>query len=119
MAWSIEYDPRALKDLKELDRAAQREILDYIDGLIADAADPRDFGKPLRKSKFGLWRYRVRDYRILCEIQESQLVVLVVAVGISARFTTTERGDSYGAPRNRRISRVRRSPWSVAKIACA
>jgi mRNA interferase RelE/StbE len=81
LAWSIEYDPRALKDLKELDRAAQREILDYIDGLIADAADPRDFGKPLRKSKFGLWRYRVRDYRILCEIQETRLVVLVVAVG--------------------------------------
>jgi mRNA interferase RelE/StbE len=52
-----------------------------MDKRIADAADPRDFGKPLRKSKFGLWRYRVRDYRILCEIQDFRLVVLVVGVG--------------------------------------
>ncbi len=81
MAWSIEYDPGAVRDLKKLDRAAQREILDFMDQRIAGAADPRDFGKPLRNSKFGLWRYRVRDYRILCEIQESRLVVLVVTVG--------------------------------------
>ncbi len=51
-----------------------------MDDRIASAADPRDFGKPLRKSRFGLWRYRVRDYRVLCEIQEARLVVLVVTV---------------------------------------
>jgi len=52
-----------------------------MDEPIANAQDPRDFGKPLRASKFGLWRYRVRDYRIICELQEKRLVVLVVAVG--------------------------------------
>jgi len=81
LAWTIEYDSRALKDLKKLDRTIQREILDYMDQRVAMAKDPRDFGKPLRASKFGLWRYRVRDYRIICELQENQLVVLVVAVG--------------------------------------
>ena len=81
MAWSIEYDRGALKDLKKLDRAIQREILDYMDSRVATADDPRHFGKPLRASKFGLWRYRVRDYRIICELQEKRLVVLVVAVG--------------------------------------
>lgn len=81
LAWSIEFDPLALKDLKRLDRTAQREILDYMDTRIAGASDPRDFGKPLRRSKFGLWRFRVRDYRVICEIQESRLVVLVVAAG--------------------------------------
>ena len=81
MAWSIEYDRGALKDLKKLDRAIQREILDYMDSRVATADDPRHFGKPLRASKFGLWRYRVRDYRIICELQETRLVVLVVAVG--------------------------------------
>jgi mRNA interferase RelE/StbE len=81
LAWTIEYDPRALKDLKRLDRTIQREILDYMDERVAKAKDPRDFGKPLRASKFGLWRYRVRDYRIICEVQENRLVVLVVAVG--------------------------------------
>jgi mRNA interferase RelE/StbE len=81
LAWSIEYDRGALKDLKKLDRAIQREILDYMDSRVATADDPRHFGKPLRASKFGLWRYRVRDYRIICELQEKRLVVLVVAVG--------------------------------------
>ena len=81
MAWKIEYDPRALQDLKKLDRAVQREIIDYMDNRIANARTPRDFGKPLRGSRFGLWRYRVRDYRIICELQEKRLVVLVVAVG--------------------------------------
>jgi len=81
LAWTIEYDPGALKDLKKLDRQIQREILDYMDERIARAKDPREFGKPLRASRFGLWRYRVRDYRIICELQETRLVVLVVAVG--------------------------------------
>ncbi len=81
MAWSIEYDPGALKDLKKLDLAIQREIVDYMDHRVATAQDPRDFGKPLRGTKFGLWRYRVRDYRIICELQAKRLVVLVVGVG--------------------------------------
>jgi len=62
-------------------RQIQREILDYMDERVARAKDARDFGKPLRASRFGLWRYRVRDYRIICELQERRLVVLEVAVG--------------------------------------
>lgn len=81
MAWTIKYDPRALKDLRKLDRPIQREILDYMDHRIAPAQEPRQFGKALRGSKFGLWRYRVRDYRIICEISERELVVLVVGIG--------------------------------------
>jgi mRNA interferase RelE/StbE len=81
LAWTIEYDEGALADLKKLDRQIQREVVDYVEMRIAKADDPRAFGKPLRHSKFGLWRYRVRDYRIICEIRESQLIVLVVAVG--------------------------------------
>jgi len=81
LAWSIEYDPRAVQDLKKLDLTIQRQILDYMDDRVAKADNPRMFGKPLRHSKFGLWRYRVRDYRIICELQERRLVVLVVAIG--------------------------------------
>ena len=81
MAWTIEYDYRALKDLKKLDRTIQKEILDYMDTRVATAEHPRRFGKPLRASKIGLWRYRVRDYRIICQLEEDRLVVLVVAVG--------------------------------------
>ena len=81
MAWAIEYDEGALADLKKLDRQMQREILDYMEKRIAKAADPRAFGKPLRHSKFGLWRYRMRDFRIICQLQQARLTVLVVAVG--------------------------------------
>ena len=56
-------------------------ILDYLDKRVAKVADPCVFGKPLRQSKSGLWRYRVRDFRIICQLRESQLIVLVVAVG--------------------------------------
>jgi mRNA interferase RelE/StbE len=79
--WTIEYDPEALSDLKKLDRSVQRGILDYMDQRVAAAENPRQFGKPLRGSRFGLWRYRVRDYRIICELQDHRLVVLVVTVG--------------------------------------
>ena len=81
MAWTIEYDEAALRDLRKLDRQVQREILDFMDKRIGQAEDPRSFGKPLRHSKFGLWRYRLRDYRIICQLQQSKLVVLVVAIG--------------------------------------
>jgi mRNA interferase RelE/StbE len=81
LAWAIEYDARALQDLRKLDRSIRREILDYMEQRIANAEDPRKFGKPLRASKFGLWRYRVRDYRVICQLQDRRLVVLVVSIG--------------------------------------
>jgi mRNA interferase RelE/StbE len=81
LAWTIEYDEGAIADLKKLDRQVQREILDYMEKRIAKAEDPRVFGKPLRHSTFGLWRYRMRDFRIICQLQHAHLTVLVVAVG--------------------------------------
>jgi mRNA interferase RelE/StbE len=81
VSWKIEYDPDASKDLRKLDRSIQREILDYMDRRIGRADDPRQFGKSLSGSKFGLWRYRLRDYRIVCALQDKRLVVLVVSIG--------------------------------------
>jgi len=67
--------------LGKLDRQAQKEILIYLDQRIATLEDPRRFGKALRSELAGLWRYRIRDYRLICQIQDDVLVVLVVAVG--------------------------------------
>lgn len=78
MAWTIEYDEEAVRDLKKLDRQVQREILDCMEQRIGRAEDPRSFGKPPRHSKFGLWRYRARDYRIICQLRQAKLIVLVV-----------------------------------------
>lgn len=81
MNWVYRFDGRALKELRKLGRQAQSEILTYLDGRVALDADPRRFGKGLKADLAGLWRYRVGDYRILCQIKDSELLVLVVAVG--------------------------------------
>jgi len=79
VSWVYKFDARALKDLKKLDRQAQRRILAYLDERVAE--DPRLFGKGLKANLSGLWRYRVGEYRIICQIQDGELIVLVVAVG--------------------------------------
>ena len=81
MGWSIEYSGLALKQLKKLNRSVQAEILNYMDNRIATAVNPRSFGKSLRHDKFGLWRYRVGDYRIICELDDKMTVATVLAVG--------------------------------------
>jgi len=75
------YCPLFLKELRKLDRQAQKAILAYLDQRIAGKEDPRRFGKGLRANLAGLWRYRVGDYRILCQIQDGLLLVLVISVG--------------------------------------
>ena len=80
MVWTVEYDLRVENDLKAVDPTMQREILDYMDRRIVTEEDPRRFSKPLRHEMRGLWRYRVRDYRIICDIRESARVVFVLTI---------------------------------------
>jgi mRNA interferase RelE/StbE len=79
--WAYSFDERALRELQKLDRQAQKDIIAYLDKRIATQATPRRFGKPLRAELAGLWRYRVGDYRLLCQIKDAVLLVLVVSVG--------------------------------------
>jgi mRNA interferase RelE/StbE len=81
LAWRIEYDPRAIDDLNHLSREVRREIIRYLETRIASRDNPRLFGKPLRHEFAGLWRYRVRDYRVVCQLRDDTLIVLVVGVG--------------------------------------
>jgi mRNA interferase RelE/StbE len=81
LAWIVEYDPRVERDLRALDKGIQREILNYMETRVAGSGNPKSFGKALRHCQKGLWRYRLRDYRIICEIQADRLIVFVVAVG--------------------------------------
>jgi mRNA interferase RelE/StbE len=79
--WVCRFSESAKRELQQLDRQGQKDILAYIEKRIATAEDPRRFGKPLRAELAGLWRYRVRDYRLLCQIKDDVLLVLVVSVG--------------------------------------
>lgn len=80
MAWTVEWDERAIRDAKALDPAWRSRIQAYLRSRIATSEDPRRFGKLLLGNKAGLWRYRVGDYRIVCRIEDQRLVVLVLAV---------------------------------------
>lgn len=67
--------------MRDLGPSAAAEIRKYLDTRLMGVANPEQFGKPLRASKYGLWRYRFRDYRIICRLEKRILLVVVVAVG--------------------------------------
>ena len=81
MGWTIRISDVAEKQLRKLDRPVQKRILDWLSDRIEDCKNPRHFGEPLKGDHAGLWRYRVGNYRILCEIQDRKIVVLVLTVG--------------------------------------
>ena len=81
MAWSIEFTATAEKQLLKLDKPWQALIVDYLEDEVAQLADPRLKGKALVGDKKGLWRYRVGDYRILCQLLDSELVIVAVTIG--------------------------------------
>ncbi|MCW8860506.1 MAG: type II toxin-antitoxin system RelE/ParE family toxin [Deltaproteobacteria bacterium] len=81
MAWTIEIDSFAEKQLRKLDRPVQKRLLGWLLDRIEGCKNPRHFGEPLRGELSGLWRYRVGDYRIICEIRDEKLIVLALAIG--------------------------------------
>lgn len=76
----IEYTETARKQLRKLDRTMQKRILDYMDE-VALLENPRSRGKALVENMRGLWRYRIGDYRVICEIQESRIIISVLKIG--------------------------------------
>lgn len=82
MAWQIEFSPEADKTLIGLGSNAERQIAKFMRQRISNLDDPRSIGEPMKGSRFaGLWRYRSGDYRILCEIQDQKVTILVVSLG--------------------------------------
>ena len=81
MPWAFRISSGAEKNLRDIGPSAAREVFEFLEKRVQGNLDPRARGKPLRQSKHGLWRYRVRDYRIICRLEDSTLTVLVVAVG--------------------------------------
>ncbi len=81
MAWRIEYADAAARVIRKLDRQHARRILDHMDHRVAAADDPRQLGAAMVGDRAGKWRYRVGDYRVICQLIDDRLVVLVVEVG--------------------------------------
>lgn len=82
MAWKVELDSAAERDLDKLDPQIARRILAFLHGRIAPLDDPRSIGEALKGSKLGdFWKYRVGDFRVIASIEDGALRVLVVRVG--------------------------------------
>ena len=81
MTWTIEYTASARTQLRKLDKQSARRIVDYMNERVAGLQDPRNLGKVLTGPLGELWRYRVGDCRLICDIQDDALRVLVVRVG--------------------------------------
>ena len=82
MAWKINYTNGALKQLSKFDKPAAKRIIDFMDERIAALQDSRDTGKALMGAMLGAyWRYLVGEYRVICDIQDGVLCVLVVELG--------------------------------------
>jgi mRNA interferase RelE/StbE len=79
--WRIEITRTAEKQIAKLDRSAQKSIQRFLRERLLSAENPRQWGKPLRGEKRDLWRYRVGDYRLICDIQDERVVVLILEVG--------------------------------------
>ena len=82
MAWQIEFDDAAKKDLAKLDKQVARRLIAFLRERVAVLDDPRSVGEALKGSKLGeLWKYRVGDYRIISSIEDGALRILVVKIG--------------------------------------
>lgn len=78
--WATEFRPGAYKEFKKLDQKVQKQVFEFLDRLVEKYASPREIGLALRGGRAGLWRYRVGDYRVVCEIQDHKLIILILDV---------------------------------------
>ena len=81
MRYEVQYSERALRELKKMDKYTRQMIYSWIDKNLNGCEDPRQRGKGLTANRSGQWRYRIGDYRLICQIQDALLVILALSVG--------------------------------------
>jgi mRNA interferase RelE/StbE len=79
--WRIEISRTATRQITKLDHQAQKSILNFLRERLLQADNPRQWGRALQGEKRGLWRYRVGDYRLICDIQDESITILVLELG--------------------------------------
>lgn len=79
--YKVDYTMKAIKQLRKLDKHTRNLIYSWIDKNLVNCENPRIHGKGLVENRSGQWRYRIGDYRLICEIQEERITILVLEVG--------------------------------------
>ena len=80
MAWEVEYTEQAVKQLKKMDKYTRTLLLSWIEKNLVGTDDPRRHGKGLTANRSGQWRYRVGDYRLIADIQDEKIVILILNI---------------------------------------
>lgn len=81
MSYSVETTARFDREFKKLDRYTQRIIKGWIEKNLVGEKDPRQHGRGLTANRSGQWRYRIGDYRLICQIDDNRLIILALSVG--------------------------------------
>ncbi len=82
LAWQIEFEDAALKELSKLDKPVAKRIVTFLRERVAVLDDPRSIGEALKGSRLGeFWKYRVGDYRIITNIEDGVMRILVLKIG--------------------------------------
>ena len=81
MKYTVRFTERAKKDLKKLDKHTAALILGWVRKNLEGCEDPRMHGKGLTANRSGQWRYRIGDYRLLAQIEDEVVTILVLNVG--------------------------------------
>lgn len=81
MSYRLDFSNDAKKQLKKMDKHQARLIVQWLYTNIDGIEDPHSRGKGLESNLSGLWRYRIGNYRVICQIDEGKLVVLALSVG--------------------------------------
>lgn len=88
MSYHVVYTKKAEKSLRKLSKQTQTLIYGWIGKNLEGCENPRRHGKGLTANRSGQWRYRVGDYRIIAEIQDDKIIILVLNIG--------HRSEIYG-----------------------
>lgn len=78
--YTLKYSERAMKQLSELDKGTQKLILNWVAKNLENSDNPRIKGKGLTANRSGEWRYRVGNYRIICDIRDKELIILALSI---------------------------------------
>lgn len=81
MNYHVEFSKQAVKNLQKMDKHTYSLILGWIKKNLENCTDPRRMGKPLVANHRGHWRYRIGDYRLICEIKDEKVLILILSAG--------------------------------------
>ncbi|MDE5765319.1 MAG: type II toxin-antitoxin system RelE/ParE family toxin [Ruminococcus sp.] len=81
MKYSVRTTPRFDKEFRKLDKYTMKMIKSWIVKNLVDCENPRIHGKGLTANRSGQWRYRIGDYRLICSIEDNELIILALSIG--------------------------------------